>query len=178
VSKDQFLLTFQWVVDREVDVCGLFNRMSRRRILKSFFVSISRLGDGGAWYALILALPLFYGQSGFSTSFDMFKVGVINLVLYKIIKQLAGRPRPCAVNPEITVGTVPLDQYSFPSGHTMHAAAFAIIATAHHPELAVVLVPLSSVIALSRIVLGLHYPTDVIAGGILGGFVASTLMTG
>jgi PAP2 superfamily/ABC transporter, phosphonate, periplasmic substrate-binding protein len=88
----------------------------------------------------------------------------------------AMRARPSEVSTSITAITAPLDQYSFPSGHTMHAVAFSIIATGHHPELALVLVPFSSLIALSRMVLGLHYPTDVIAGGMIGGYVASILM--
>jgi undecaprenyl-diphosphatase len=164
------------MMDREVIVCRLFNRMSRRPKVKTFFVLISELGDGGAWYALILALLIIYGPSGFATSFDMVRFGIVNLVLYKILKQLTGRPRPCAVSVNIAVGTAPLDQYSFPSGHTMHAVAFSIIATGHNAKLALVLVPFSSLIALSRMVLGLHYPTDVIAGGMIGGYVASILM--
>jgi undecaprenyl-diphosphatase len=105
----------------------------------------------------------------------MVKVGVVNLALYKVIKSLTGRARPCAVSTTIILGTTPLDQYSFPSGHTMHAVAFSMIATAHQPELAWVLVPFSSLIAMSRVILGLHYPTDVLAGGVIGACVASTL---
>jgi undecaprenyl-diphosphatase len=176
-SKDQLILSVRWMIDREVVVCGFLNRMSRRPKVETFFVSISEFGDGGAWYALILALPIIYGANGLTTSFDMVRIGVVNLALYKIIKQLTSRPRPCAVSTSITAITAPLDQYSFPSGHTMHAVAFSIIATGHHPELALVLVPFTSLIALSRMVLGLHYPTDVIAGGIIGGYVASILMT-
>jgi undecaprenyl-diphosphatase len=105
----------------------------------------------------------------------MVKVGVVNLALYKLIKTLTGRARPCAVSANIILGTAPLDQYSFPSGHTMHAVAFSMIAAAHHPELIWVLVPFSCLVATSRVVLGLHYPTDVLAGGVIGAYVASML---
>jgi undecaprenyl-diphosphatase len=145
--------------------------------MKRFFVWISDLGDGKVWYAVILTLPFLYGNDGIATSWNMVQVAVVNLVLYKVIKQATGRARPCAISPNISVGTAPLDEYSFPSGHTMHAVAFSFVITAHHAELAWGLVPLSSLIALSRIVLGLHYPTDVIAGGLIGGYVAVLMMS-
>jgi undecaprenyl-diphosphatase len=55
--------------------------------------------------------------------------------------------------------------------------AFSIIATAHHPQLTFLVVPFSTLVALSRIVLGLHYPTDVIAGGVIGGYIAFLLLS-
>jgi undecaprenyl-diphosphatase len=175
--RDQSIVLVKRMVDCEIAVCGILNRISRPPRINTFFVLMSWLGDGRAWYALMLILPLLYGESGIATSWTMVKVAITNLVLYKIIKELTGRPRPCAVSASITLGTAPLDQYSFPSGHTMHAVAFSMVATAHHAELVWLLLPFSSLIALSRVILGLHYPTDVIAGGILGGYVASILLS-
>lgn len=166
----------RWMAHREIVICGLMNRICRPGKVKTFFVAMSRLGDGAAWYALLFALPLVYGAAGFATSASMIKVGVVNFALYKIIKKFSARHRPCAVSAEINLGTPPLDQYSFPSGHTMHAVAFSMVITAHHPELAVLLIPFSSLIAMSRVILGLHFPTDIIAGGVIGGYVASTLL--
>ena len=67
----------------------------------------------------------------------------------------------------------PLDRYSFPSGHTLHAVCFTWQAVAHFPELAWVLVAAATLIALSRVILGLHYPTDVVAGGTIGALLAT-----
>ena len=172
----QPVVLVRWMVDREIAICGVLNRISRPPIIKKVFVVISRLGDGAAWFLLMMTLPLLYGEPGLTTCASMIKVGLVNFVLYKIIKTFSARHRPCAVSAAITLSTPPLDQYSFPSGHTMHAVAFSMIVMAHHPELAIVLIPFSSLIALSRVVLGLHFPTDVIAGGLIGGYVASTLL--
>jgi undecaprenyl-diphosphatase len=173
MTRDQSLVLVRWMADCEVVLCGHLNRMSRPPAIKNFFVFVSWVGDGKGWYLLMVSLPLIYGEKGWATFWNMFVIGVINLALYKTIKNLTGRPRPGAVSKEISLGAAPLDQYSFPSGHTMHAVAFSLIACAHHPELSVLLMPASALIALSRVILGLHYPTDVIAGGLIGGYVAS-----
>lgn len=163
----------RWMIDRDLAVCGALNRISRPPKIKKFFVVISWLGDGKAWYLLILMLPILYGEGGIATSWTLIKVGCVNLALYKMIKTFTGRARPCAVSTDITLGAAPLDQYSFPSGHTIHAVAFTMVVTAHHPELAGGLMVFSSLIAFSRVILGLHYPTDVIAGAVIGASVAS-----
>jgi|SRR5689334_14284258 len=169
-------VAFKRVADCDLALCGALNTISRRARVRRFFVLVSRLGDGPFWYIWMLLLPLLYGSNGMASSLLMLKLGVLNYVIYKIIKQSTGRARPCAVAAGIEVGAAPLDQYSFPSGHTMHAVAFSIAAVSHHGELAILLVPFAALVALSRMILGLHYPTDVIAGAAIGTLTATWMI--
>jgi undecaprenyl-diphosphatase len=98
--------------------------------------------------------------------------GVLGVAVYGALKRLFVRERPFIRHAAISQAALPLDRYSFPSGHTLHAVSFAWQATVHFPELGWVLVPLAALIAASRVVLGLHYPTDVIAGAVVGAWLA------
>ena len=155
-------------------VCLSANRGCRRTLVRAFFVAASRVGDGPVWYALVAALALTGGAAGASAALRMAVAGVVGALLYKALKQRLVRERPCVSHEDILAGTAPLDRYSFPSGHTLHAVCFTILATAHVPELALVLVPFMLLVAASRVILGLHYPTDVIAGAIIGAALAYT----
>src|ERR1700739_3344628 len=98
--------------------------------------------------------------------------GTAGVLLYTLLKHLFVRERPFITHTAIDRAAVPLDRYSFPSGHTLHAVSFAWQASAHFPELAWVLLPLAGLIASSRMVLGLHYPSDVLAGAAIGAALA------
>jgi undecaprenyl-diphosphatase len=82
------------------------------------------------------------------------------------------RERPYISLAGIVPGTRALDRYSFPSGHTLHAVSFTTLAVGSFPELAWLLVPFAALIAASRVVLGLHYPSDVAAGALIGATLA------
>lgn len=141
--------------------------------VKRYFSAVSRLGDGIAWYALMAALFAFGGAAGARAALHMALVGAMSLLLYKGLKRWTKRPRPFAADARIQAWVAPLDQFSFPSGHTLHAVAFTIVACAYFPALAFVLVPFSASVALSRVVLGLHYPSDVLAATAIGTLLAS-----
>ncbi|OOG24053.1 phosphatase PAP2 family protein [Thioalkalivibrio denitrificans] len=153
-------------------LCRLLNHANRREYVGRFFALISRLGDGVLWYALMLILPLLHGISGLLVSVHMGLTGLVCLIVYKWLKATTSRPRPFMVSESIVRRTPPLDEYSFPSGHTLHAVAFSLVLLSHLPEWFWVVIPFSVLVAASRPVLGLHYPSDVLAGAIIGAFIA------
>lgn len=156
--------------------CLRANRLCEGTVVRRFFASISRLGDGVFWYALMAALIVFDGMAGLAASAHLAATGVIALVLYKLLKRWTRRPRPFASDVRIRAWVAPLDEFSFPSGHTLHAVAFSLVAIAHYSALAFLLVPFTLCVAASRVVLGLHYPSDVLAAvGIGSGLAAISL---
>ena len=132
--------------------------------VRVLFRFVSRLGNGVFWYALMLALSIAQGRPGLETSLRMLAAGMLGLAVYKLLKSRTTRPRPYQVLRDIRAGIAPLDAFSFPSGHTLHAVAFTVVAVSHFPALASVLVPFSLLVALSRVVLGLDFKPAVLAG--------------
>ena len=102
--------------------------------------------------------------------------GICATLLYKWLKGRTLRPRPYEVHQDIALTGVPLDRFSFPSGHTLNAVALGIAILAYYPLLAGLVLPFIVLVALSRVILGLHYPSDVAAGAALGTFVASLML--
>lgn len=148
------------------------NRVNRRRAWGLLFATASRLGDGWFWYALGASLLLVQGADAQPVVVLMAVCGLSGSGLYKLLKHGIRRPRPCDVHHDLCLTVAPLDRFSFPSGHTLHAVIFAAIATAHAPWLGWVVWPFTALVATSRLVLGLHYPTDVIAGAAIGSAMA------
>lgn len=144
------------------------NRWTARRAIRQFFSIISRLGDGWFWYGLMLVLAIFEGQRGVDAALQMACTGLLVWLLYRALKRHTRRPRPFRVHADVVAGAAVLDEYSFPSGHTLQAVSFTMVAALWFPWLALLLIPFTVLVALSRVVLGLHYPTDVLAGLLIG----------
>ena len=166
--------TFWQRMDRaEQALCRRVNRSCQRRTVQTFFVVVSRLGDGILWYALMAVIALADPVDGPATALRM---AIAARPEWRAVPgaQVAIRAR-AAVHRTRTSCVVP---------HRSIATAFLratrctrsisrALASAHDPRLFFVLAPFAALVAASRVVLGLHYPTDVAAGALLGGSLAA-----
>lgn len=152
----------------ELNICQWLNRTGRYTSVRMFFKAISRLGDGVFWYTLALLLPLMMGMEGLAAVGHMTVTGLLCVAIYSQLKNRLVRQRPFISWEEIRAHTAPLDLYSFPSGHTMNAVNFAVLFCVFYPPLFWLVVPFALLVALSRVILGMHYPTDVLVGATLG----------
>ena len=152
----------------ELKACRRFNSVVASHGLRTTFRIASRLGDGVIWYTLIACLALFFGEEGRRVALQCAVAGIAGLLIYRKLKGVLVRERPFITHRSIICAGRPLDRFSFPSGHTLHAVSFTVLACSAVPLLLLVLIPLTMLVAASRVVLGLHYPSDVLAGGLLG----------
>lgn len=166
------------VIDRldqmEWQLCQRVARFSGYRPWLFILRQASRLGDWPAWVALIGLQPILHPTHGWRWMGQFTLTALLAVVVYRLIKT-----RLCRERPFITFSTIPCtmparDRYSFPSGHTMHAVMFCWLCAATQPEALMVVVPLSALIAASRVGLGLHYISDVVGGALIGTVFAWT----
>jgi len=141
----------------------------RSELLDKIMVFITHLGDGGyVWIAAGAALLLFskkYRRQGVSVL-----LGLIlgTLVGNTIIKPLVARPRPCWLDTTVQLAVKAPGSYSFPSGHTMSSVIAAAVLWRTDRRMGWPAVVLAALIALSRMYLFVHFPTDVLAAVAIG----------
>jgi undecaprenyl-diphosphatase len=149
-------------------LCRTASRWAARSRVRRGFGIVSRLGDGGFWYGLMLVLAAFGGARGIVAALQMLVTGFVAWLIYRTLKLHTRRLRPFRARPDVIARAAALDEFSFPSGHTLHAVSFTVVAVSWFPFLALPLIVFTVLVALSRVVLGLHYPTDVLAGVVIG----------
>ena len=138
------------------------------RWVRFYVLGATRGGDGWLWYALGLAILFFGGEQRFAALGAAGMSSVLSILLFLWLKRLTGRRRPCQIEPHCWATLLPPDQFSFPSGHTMTAFAVAIPLSLFYPSLTIGLLFFALSIAMSRILLGMHFLSDVVAGALIG----------
>ncbi len=154
----------------------LLHRGAARPWVLRLLVACSRLGDAPLWLSLIFVLPLMDAERGAQAAWLVLALGTLDLLIYWGLKRGTRRQRPFMQCGGISARMRVPDAFSFPSGHTLHAAAFAVLLSTFYPRLAPLLWGFASLVGVSRVVLGLHYPSDVLAGALIGAATASLVL--
>lgn len=162
--------------ERELELCRRAGRVQRSRAALAGFRFVSRAGDGACWLVLAAGVVAAGGIDGLPTVGRMSAVAILATLVSRALKGWVNRRRPFLADASIVAGCPPLDPWSFPSGHTLHAVAFQVVLIPDWPLLALALVPWTLSIAASRVALGLHYPSDVAAGATIGALLAALVL--
>ncbi len=138
------------------------------RWVRWWMLIASRGGDGYLWIAIAAALACFGGPSRLLAIASAALAACLGLVSFMVLKRLFRRPRPCAYWPHAWARVRARDEFSFPSGHSETSFAIATSLLLFYPDLRSLLIFCALSIALSRLLLGLHFLSDVLVGSVLG----------
>ena len=135
---------------------------------------ISKTADGPLYVVCGVILAL----SGFLSVIPVFVAAfVAERCLYTLIKKFFKRNRPPEAIPNFRAVIIPSDQFSFPSGHTSAAFMMTVLLASLFPSLYWALLPWAACVGVSRVMLGVHFPTDILAGACLGLTCGLTALT-
>jgi undecaprenyl-diphosphatase len=161
-------ITLSWVASRDHQLMVRVNHWRPPKWLRLWMLAATRGGDGGLWFALALAVALYGGPERFHALLSASLAAGIGVALFLELKRAFRRKRPCTLEPHCWAELLPPDQFSFPSGHTITAFAVAVSLAGFYPELFPGLLFCAISIAASRVLLGMHFLSDVLAGAALG----------
>ncbi|MDT0595673.1 phosphatase PAP2 family protein [Glaciecola petra] len=155
---------FKWAVELPVNQQNAF--------LPKFFFLVSKSADG--YLYLIIAMVAYYFEKEYGVLFfyTALLAYSIEIPIYLALKQIFKRPRPCDVKHKLDTFVDPADKFSLPSGHTAAAFLMATIFTYFYPSTFFLVYGWAALVGISRVVLRVHYPSDVSIGAILGVSIA------
>jgi undecaprenyl-diphosphatase len=149
-------------------LCVKIFNWNGKKFLDRLMLGASKFGNGYVYPVVAVAISIFDN----SVMRPLFSAGLMSFLVehsaYKLVKSRIRRLRPSEVLPQIRNLISMPDQFSFPSGHAAGAFMMATLLRHFYPALGIPFYATASVISVSRIYNGVHYPSDVMAGSLLG----------
>jgi undecaprenyl-diphosphatase len=162
------MIDFLYSID--LSIFYFFNHTISAPFLDRFFSLITNVNNWYISYVILLGVSFVRG----GTRGKLAVLGIILLIVtsdqtgYRLLKAFFERPRPCNSLSDVLTPIGCNGSFSFPSNHALNNFAAAMFFYRLFPKLKWILFITASLIAISRIYLGLHYPSDILGGAILG----------
>lgn len=136
--------------------------------LDAFFSFITHFGDAGIFWIIVGIVLLCFKKTRKAGFCLLIAISIGFLVSNLILKPWVARTRPYDINTAINLLISKPSDFSFPSGHTTASIASALAILYHHKKAGIGALVLAILVALSRLYLYVHFPTDVLVGAIVG----------
>ncbi len=144
----------------------LYNKVTERNC--GWVRLVSKTGDGHLYLLVAFLLWAFEPTHGALFLYTGLLAYSLELPLFVILKKLFKRQRPSDVFKNFNAFVEPSDKFSLPSGHTTAAFLMASLLAYFYPSVSVFVYLWASTVGISRVLLGVHYPSDIVAGALLG----------
>jgi undecaprenyl-diphosphatase len=155
------------------------NRWNAPRWVRWWMLLATRAGDGWLWGLIGIAVLLSADANRFRAIEAAGFAVTCGILLFHRVKRIFCRTRPRDIEPHCWANIVTRDRFSFPSGHSTTAFAVTLALGSFYPEIMPVLLVLAANVAISRVVVGMHFLSDVLVGsgtGALLGYAAFRLV--
>lgn len=167
---------FPW----EFDVLYWFQSL-HHPVTDKLMLGITTLGNAGIFWIVLSLFMLFYCRDKRVGLTAVVSLLLSLLIVNFVLKNSVARVRPCQIDTSVPLLIKSPKDYSFPSGHTSasFAAAVSIVQYAAYRRQGIAAILLASMIAVSRMYLFVHFPTDILAGvflGVLEGIVSGYIV--
>jgi undecaprenyl-diphosphatase len=159
---------FEYISHRDIHLLKIINNSWKCKFLDFIMPAMTYLGSFSFIFIFCTAAFLL-SDAMLNTMAVRAMISVtISTGVGKILKVSVTRLRPFINIPNLNIKKIAIDKYSFPSGHTTAAFSLAVMIALYFPMFGFITIPLAFCVGISRMYIGVHYPTDVIVGIFLG----------
>lgn len=144
------------------------NRFQKHPGVINFFRLVSKTGDGYLYVIFGIMAIFLDAENGLNFFFVGALAYALEVPSFIILKHLFKRHRPFEVMTNAHYSLTPSDKFSLPSGHSAAAFLMATLIAVFYPMFIDIVFVWAILVGISRVMLGVHYPTDIVAGALLG----------